>query len=66
MKVCSHCYLLADEWVRGFRDVPHSRQDTTGANEAFHSAIKGDELAMKTRLQGRRTDWLLWVLWYEV
>ncbi|KAL0023355.1 hypothetical protein WJX77_010470 [Trebouxia sp. C0004] len=55
-----------EEWVRGFCEVNHTRQDTTGACEGFHSAIKGDELAMKTRLQGRRVDWLLWLLWNEV
>lgn len=46
--------------------MPHAQQDTTGACEGFHSALKGDELAMKTRLQGRRVDWLLYELVYEV
>ena len=46
------CAFAADEWVKGSRDVPHSQQDTTAACEGFHSAIKGDELATKTRLQG--------------
>ena len=60
------CTAFSEEWVRGFRDVPHAQQDTTGACEGFHSALKGDELAMKTRLQGRRVDWLLHMLWNEV
>ena len=46
--------------------MPHAQQDTTGACEGFHSALKGDELAMKTRLQDRRVDWLLHSLWNEV
>ncbi|KAL0021959.1 hypothetical protein WJX79_007464 [Trebouxia sp. C0005] len=54
------------EWVRGFWDVPHAQQDTTGACEGYHSAIKGNELAKKSRLQGRRVDWLLYLLWTEV
>lgn len=58
--------MYADEWVRGFRDVPHAQQDTTGACEGYHSAIKGNELAGKSRLQGRRVDWLLHLLWHEV
>lgn len=57
---------FADQWVRGFRDVPHAQQDTTGACEGYHSAIKGNELAKKSRLQGRRVDWLLYLLWHEV
>ena len=57
---------FADEWVRGFRDVPHAQQDTTGACEGYHSAIKGSELARKSRLQGRRVDWLLYLVWNEV
>ena len=59
----------ADEWVRGFRDVAHAQQDTTvapSACEGYHSAIKGNELAKKSRLQGRRVDWLLYLLWTEV
>ena len=59
-------HMYADEWVRGFRDVPHAQQDTTGACEGYHSAIKGNELAGKSRLQGRRVDWLLHLLWHEV
>ncbi|KAL0025611.1 hypothetical protein WJX79_007777 [Trebouxia sp. C0005] len=55
-----------DEWVRGFRDVEHAQQDTIGACEGYHSAIKGNELAQKHRLQGRRLDWLLHELFYEV
>ena len=58
--------LLVGEWVRGFRDVPHAQQDTTGACEGYHSAIKGNEVAQKHRLQGRRLDWLLHELFYEV
>ncbi|KAL0027564.1 hypothetical protein WJX77_011083 [Trebouxia sp. C0004] len=54
-----------DEWVRGVRDVPHAQQDTTAACEGYHSAIKGNELAGKSRLQGRRVDWLLHLLWHE-
>ncbi len=53
------CPAFSEEWVRGFHDVPQAKQDTTGACEGFHSALKGDELAMKTQLQGRRVDWLL-------
>ncbi|DBB05560.1 TPA: hypothetical protein ACH3X1_012507 [Trebouxia sp. C0004] len=45
-----------DEWVRGVRDVPHAQQDTTAACEGYHSAIKGNELAGKSRLQGRRVE----------
>ena len=55
-----------DEWVRGFRGVQHAQQDTTGACEGYHSAIKGNELAQKHRLQGRRLGWLLHELFYEV
>ena len=58
--------VTADEWVRGFRDVPHAQQDTIGACEGYHSAIKGNELGRNSRLQGRRVDWLLWLLWNEV
>ena len=31
-----------------------------------HSAIKGNELGRKSRLQGRRVDWLLRLLWNKV
>ena len=57
----------ADEWVRGFRDVPHAQQDTTGACEGYHSAIKGNELPRKSLVrQEGRVNWLLWRLWTEV
>ena len=56
----------ADEWVRGFRDVPHAQQDTTGACEGFHSALKGNELAQKKFLRGRRVDWFMHEAFYEV
>ncbi|KAL0029191.1 hypothetical protein WJX79_001351 [Trebouxia sp. C0005] len=55
-----------DEWVRGFQGVPHAQQDTTGACEDYHSAIKGNKLANTSRLQGRRVNWLLYLLWTEV
>ncbi|KAL3144283.1 hypothetical protein ABBQ32_004048 [Trebouxia sp. C0010 RCD-2024] len=34
-------------------------------HQGYHSAIKGNELARKSRLQGRMVDWLLWLLWNE-
>ena len=52
--------------MRGYRNVPHAQQDTTGACEGWHSSIKGGGLAEKRRLIGRRTDWLLHKLFYEV
>ena len=45
------CAFLADEWGKG---LPHLQQDTTPACEGFYLAITSDELATKTRLQGRR------------
>lgn len=44
----------------------HAQQDTTGACEGWHSSIKGGGLAEKRRLIGRRTDWLLHKLFFEV
>ncbi|DBA71835.1 TPA: hypothetical protein ACH3X2_010886 [Trebouxia sp. C0005] len=55
-----------DKWVRGFWHVPHAQQDTTGACEGYRSAIKANELANKSHLQGRNVDWLLYVPWTEV
>ncbi len=37
------CPAFSEEWVRGLRDVPHAKQDTTGACEGFHSALKAEE-----------------------
>ncbi len=52
--------------MRGYRNVRHAQQDTTGACEGWHSSIKGGGLAEKRRLIGRRIDWLLHKLFYEV
>lgn len=57
---------LAEQWVRGFRTASHSQQDTTGACEGFHSALKGCGLADRRRLSNRRLDWLLHVLTEKV
>jgi hypothetical protein len=56
----------AGEWVRGFRTVARSQQDTTGACEGWHSSVKAGGLAEKTRLRGRRVDWLIYKLVVEV
>lgn len=52
--------------MRGYRNVRHAQQDTTGACEGCHSSIKGGGLAQKRHLIGRRTDWLLHKLFVEV
>ena len=52
-------------WVRGFCNVLHAQTDTTGVCEGWHSSIKGGGLE-KSRLLGRRLDWLLYKLFYEV
>lgn len=46
--------------------MAHSQQDTTGACEGFHSALKASQLVEKSRLGGRRVDWLLKVLSIDV
>lgn len=44
----------------------HAQQGTNGACEGCHSSIKGGGLAQKRHLIGRRTDWLLRKLLFEV
>ena len=51
--------VCTEQWVRGFRTAAHSQQDTTGACEGFHSALKGCDLANTRTLSNRRLDWLL-------
>ncbi len=63
---CLYCYSGAGEWVRGFRTVKHAQTDTTGVCEGWHSSIKDGGLAEKRRLLGRKIDWLLYKLFYEV
>ena len=64
--VVAHRWHCTGQWVRGFCNVPHAQTDTTGMCEGWHLSIKGGGLAEKSRLRGRRLDWLLHKLFYEV
>ena len=55
-------HVDAGQWVKGFRTVRHAQQNTTGACEGFHSVLKLLQLSQRSRLGGRRLDWLLKVL----
>ena len=59
-------HVDAGQWVKGFRTVRHAQQNTTGACEGFHSVLKLLQLSQRSRLGGRRLDWLLKVLTGEV
>ena len=62
----AHRWQCTGEWVCGFRNVPHAQTNTSGVSEGWHSSIKGGGLAEKSRLHGRRLDWLLYKLFYKV
>lgn len=56
------CLLIAACWIVAFRNIPHSNQDTNAAIEGYHGSLKSRLSQSKTRLTGRRADWLIHVL----
>lgn len=46
-------------WVTGNRNIPHAGQDTTAAIESYHSNMKATLKQSRSKLVGRRVDWLI-------
>ena len=53
-------------WMVAFRNVDHANQDTNAAIEGYHGALKSRMGQHKSRLLGRRLDWLVNMLMGEV
>jgi hypothetical protein len=61
-------------WVIGFRNIPHTGQDTIAAVESYHANMEAMLATDRRRLYGRRMDWLIYHLtgdviqhyWYAV
>jgi hypothetical protein len=50
----------------GIRHLPHARQDINAAIESYHGNMKAIFKASKSRLVGRRIDWLIQELTHDV
>jgi hypothetical protein len=55
-----------DMWLTSNRHLPHVGQDTIAAIESYHGNMKAVLKASKSRLVGRRVDWLIHELTHEV
>jgi hypothetical protein len=53
-------------WIMDNRHIPHAGQDTNAAIESYHSNMKGMLKASRSRLIGRRVDWLIHDLTHDV
>lgn len=53
-------------WMVAFRNIDHANQDTNAAIEGYHGALKSRMGQHKSRLLGRRLDWLVDILMGEV
>lgn len=49
-------------WVAFFRNLDLANQDTTGAAEGYHSAMKAVLAMDKNQMRSRRPDWLVHML----
>ena len=56
----------AHMWVVGYRELPYASQDTNAAIEGYHSTLKSMLKLCKSRMVGRRVDWLIHELIGEV
>ena len=56
----------AHMWVVGYRELPYASQDTNAAIEGYHSTLKSTLKSCKSRMVGRRVDWLIHELTSEV
>ncbi len=55
-------YFVVNLWMVGFRQVPHSNQDTQASIESYHGALK-HWFSLETKgLQSWWIDWLVWKL----
>ena len=53
-------------WVVGYRELPYTGQDTNAVIEGYHSTLKSTLKSCKSRMIGRRVDWLIHELIGEV
>jgi hypothetical protein len=53
-------------WVVGHRNLPYVGQDTNATIETYHSNLKATLRASKGRTHGRRLDWVIYELTWEI
>ena len=58
--------MKPEMWVTGNRHIPHAGQDTNAGIESYHGHTKATLKAEKSRLDGRRLDWLIHELTNDV
>jgi hypothetical protein len=55
-----------DMWLTSNQHLPHAGQDTNATIEPYHENMKAVLMASKSRLVGRRVDWLFHELTHDV